>query len=193
MRELIDQSLYEYINEMNLAFDFEKAKANILEFFKGRIKNMLQDEKIRYDIIEGIIQDGDKVHLIFKKAEELDPWFRKQEDHHFIDAFLRLHNLSLKASKKGRVDEELFQEEEEKELYQAFKLRKSKIQELIDSHEFVGAIEKLEELVEEINNYFDHVMVMTDNEVVRENRLNMIAEIDAIMEQILDIEKIVTE
>ncbi|MDO5715395.1 MAG: glycine--tRNA ligase subunit beta [Tissierellia bacterium] len=193
LKELIDQALYEYVNEMNLAFDYEKVKKNILEFFEGRIRNMLQEEGVRYDIIEAILQEGNKIDMIFKKAEELDPWFREQKDHHFVDAFVRLHNLSLKASEEDVVDPELFQEEEERQLYDALIQRKEEIQDHIDANEFIPAMERLEELIPAIHKYFDHVMVMTDQEEIRRNRLAMIFEIDQMMEQILNIEKIVTE
>src|SRR5690606_18652832 len=55
LRELIDFAVYIYVEENGLAFDYNKVKSEIMDFFLGRVKNMFLDMNIRYDIIDAVI------------------------------------------------------------------------------------------------------------------------------------------
>lgn len=193
LSDLIDYALYEYVNEMNLTFDYEKVKESILEFFKGRIKTMLQEDGIRYDIIDSILANDDKIHVIFQKAKDLQCFLDGQEENSFIDAFTRLHNLSGKAVEDVQLQTSLFREKEEEELYYVFSHMKDEFATHVERNEFSRALALLNTLVSPINAYFDHVMVMDKDREIRENRLAMIAEIDCAVQAIFAIDKIVTE
>lgn len=191
LSEVIDYVLYVYTDEMQLAFDYNVVKDSILDFLKGRIKNMLQEENIRYDIIEAVLNDDDNVTSIFKKAKELNEYFEQDRDK-FVESLNRLHNIVKKYSGSS-FDESILEEKAEKELYAAYSDIESEVNNMIDKKSYVEAMDKVSLLVEPINNYFDNIMVLVDDEVVKNNRLAMLFNIDKTVRRILNIEKIVTD
>ncbi|NPA50881.1 MAG: glycine--tRNA ligase subunit beta, partial [Epsilonproteobacteria bacterium] len=84
-----------------------------------------------------------------------------------------------------RVDEKLFEKEEERVLYKKFLEIKSK--------KFSSYEEKLNALFslkDDLEKFFDNVMVNVDDKSIRENRLNLIGSIYKEFRSIADIKEI---
>ena len=80
LNELIDFALYIYTDEMGLAFDYNKVKAEINSFFMGRIKSMFEDMAIRYDIIDAVLStDIDDIYDMKIRAEKVNEWLSKDD------------------------------------------------------------------------------------------------------------------
>ncbi|WP_036728579.1 MULTISPECIES: glycine--tRNA ligase subunit beta [Peptoniphilus] len=190
--DIVDYSLYIYTSELSLVFDYEKVKNSIIEFFAGRLKNMLQEDDIRYDIIDSVLSDSESVVNIFKKANELNKYF-KEDKSSLIDAYTRLHNMAKKKDRDIEFEALLLSEPDEKALYEAQSKLLENVNKLIDDKEYIEALNLMDNLVVLINNYFDNIMVLVDDEKIKFNRLEMISKIDFVMRRILNIEKIVTD
>lgn len=190
--ECVDLALYIYTTDMTLAFDYVKVKSSILQFFEGRVETMLQDKNIRYDVINSIIHSNDNLGRIFTKADELNKFFGEDNDE-FVDAFTRLHNIAVKMDKEFDFNEELLSEDAEKSLYKAQLEILPNVESLVVKGEFYNALTELKGLVKYINEYFDNIFVLVEDEKLKYNRLSMINEIDKVINSILDIKSIVTE
>jgi glycyl-tRNA synthetase beta chain len=46
---------------------------------------------------------------------------------------------------------------------------------------------------EEVDTFFDEVMVMADDPIVRDNRLALLAQLDSLLNQVADISKLATQ
>ncbi len=79
---------------------------------------MLQEEGIRYDIIDAVLIDDSEIYNIFEKAKELNEWFSLDRTN-FVDAFNRINNLTKNVD-FTEIDEKLLNEDEEKNLYHKF-------------------------------------------------------------------------
>lgn len=191
LSEIIDYSLYVYTDEMTLAFDYNKVKSSIIEFLQGRIKTMLQEENIRYDIIESVLSNDDNVTSIFKKAEEIDEFF-KEDKSKLVEALNRLHNIAKKYEDQ-EFNEDLLTEDAEKALFGKTKEIFPEYEKSVNRKNFAEAMNLLEELTLPINNYFDNIMVFVDDEDIKNNRLAMLNIIDKEIKKVLNIEKIVTD
>lgn len=192
LSEIVDYALYVYTEEMTLVFDYNKVKESILEFLKGRIKNMLQDENIRYDIIDSILSTEDNVTNIFKKCEELNEYFKENDTDKLVESLNRLHNLAKK-SEGVAFKEELLSEDAEKELHKKAEEILPRFIVLVDKKSYKEAMHTLSLLIEPINEYFDNIMVIVDDIDIKNNRLAMLSSIDEVVKNILNIEKIVTD
>ena len=190
--DLIDSSLYLYTEDLTLAFDYEKTKNEILNFFKGRVKTILQDIDIRYDIIEAIINDNVSINEIFIKAEQINNFF-KEDKKELVDSLVRVHNLASKQEEDTEFDEELLEEGIEKELYAVQREVLEEVREFSKDKKYEEALVKIAELIVPINKYFDNIMVLVDDKKIKNNRLSMLNEIDKTSKEIFNIEKIVTE
>ena len=189
LNEAIETSLYEYINDLGLTFNHEEVINNIREFFFGRIKTMLQEEGIRYDIIDAVLIDDSEIYNIFEKAKELNEWF-KDDRTNFVDAYNRINNLT-KNVEFTEIDENLLKEDEEKNLYNKFVETNDKFKDALSSENYKEAMDSLDDLVPSIDAFFDNVMVMAEDENLRKNRLALINSIEENIQKILKIENIV--
>ena len=189
LNEAIETSLYEYINDLGLTFNHEEVINNIREFFFGRIKTMLQEEGIRYDIIDAVLIDDSEIYNIFEKAKELNEWFSLDRTN-FVDAYNRINNLT-KDINFTEIDEELLKEDAEKNLYNKFVETDDKFKDALSSENYKEAMDSLEYLVPSIDAFFDNVMVMAEDENLRKNRLALINSIEENIQKILKIENIV--
>ncbi|NMW84206.1 glycine--tRNA ligase subunit beta [Peptoniphilus sp. AGMB00490] len=189
LNEVIETSLYEYINDLGLTFNHEEVITNVREFFFGRIKTMLQEEGIRYDIIDAVLIPESEIYNIFEKAKELNEWFNEDRTN-FVDAYNRINNLTKNVD-FVEVKEELLNEEAEKKLYNKFVETNSKFKEALSSENYKEAMDALNDLVPAIDTFFENVMVMSEDEEIRQNRLALINSIEENIQKILKIENVV--
>ena len=189
LSEAIETSLYEYIKDLGLTFNHEEVIQNVRDFFFGRIKTMLQEEGIRYDIIDAVLIPGSEIQDIFAKARELNQWFNEDRSK-FVDAYNRINNLTKNVD-FTEVNEELLKEDEEKNLYNKFIEINEKFNDSLSSENYKEAMNVLNELVPSIDAFFDNVMVMAEDEKIRQNRLALINSIEENIQKILKIENIV--
>lgn len=189
LSEAIETSLYEYIKDLGLTFNHEEVIQNVRDFFFGRIKTMLQEEGIRYDIIDAVLIPESEIQDIFAKAIELNQWFNEDRSK-FVDAYNRINNLTKNVD-FTEVNEELLKEDEEKNLYNKFIEINEKFNDSLSSENYKEAMNVLNELVPSIDAFFDNVMVMAEDEKVRQNRLALINSIEENIQKILKIENIV--
>ncbi|OLR64286.1 glycine--tRNA ligase subunit beta [Peptoniphilus porci] len=189
LNEVIETSLYEYINDLGLTFNHEEVITNVREFFFGRIKTMLQEEGIRYDIIDAVLIPESEIYNIFEKAKELNEWFNEDRTN-FVDAYNRINNLTKNVD-FVEVKEELLNEEAEKKLYNKFVETNSKFKDALSSENYKEAMDALNDLVPAIDTFFENVMVMSEDEEIRQNRLALINSIEENIQKILKIENVV--
>ena len=187
--EFIDNSLRIYI-ENELYFDYDKVKTEVLEFFNNRIKNMFIDMGIRYDVVDSVISVGnDNIADLLVRAQELNKWVNKEELNEILTAFNRVVKIAAKSESK-EINKELLKKEEEIKLYKVYREIKEEVFELIQKKEYDKALDKFVGLREPIDDFFDNVMVMVDDEEIKTNRLALIDNISDTMLQICDLSKI---
>lgn len=192
INELVETALYFYVDVNGLAFDYNKIKEEIIEFFNGRIRNMFMDMDIRYDIVDAVIATNiDDIYDMKIRANKLNEWLKKEGLSEILSAFNRVANLAEKAI-SDEVQRNLLTEDE-LELYEGFNSAEEKIDNSIHKKEYDKALDQLMTLKEPIDNFFDKVMVMVEDEKVRNNRLGLLRKIYNAMLQICDLSKIVNK
>ena len=155
----------------------EETKKTVLsqieDFFRQRIKAIMLDEGIAYDIIDAVLAGPvDDIYALFLKARSMAESQLKGEAE-LRQAVTRLANIT-KGKTGGKVDPSLFTEDEEKKLQDAFEAVSAKALPLFASYEYGKALPALKELTAPINDYLDNVMVMVDDEAVKNNRISQL-------------------
>lgn len=190
IKELIENALYIYVEVNGLAFDYDKVKEEIEEFFKGRIRNMFIDMGIRYDIVDAVLASNiDDIYDMKIRANKINEWLKREGLNEVLTAFNRVANLAEKAV-SDEVQRDLLTEEKELELFEAFYSVEEKINSLISKKEYDKALDNLVVLKDPIDNFFDKVMVMVEDEKIRNNRLGLLRKIYNMMIRICDLSKI---
>ena len=192
LREIISKSLIIYSEESELEFEHDKVNKEVVDFFKTRLRNILIEKGIRYDVVDSILTtDNDDITDILTRAEKINAWTKKEGLNEILTAFNRVVKLSEKAV-TVEIDEELLVNQEEKNLYSTFNIIKEKVDILLAQKEYDKALEQFSTLRETIDEFFDNIMVMVDDERLRNNRLALIKKISETMLTICDLSKIVS-
>ena len=166
-----------------------KMQADVADFIRLRLKNVLADAKIRYDVVDAVLQDVDDIYAVYLRARTLAKALEKDMTK-TIQAFVRAGNLAKKA-KNSAVDAALFNTAEEKALYQAYTSAQSAVDSLVKGQDYLGAIDALSDLAAPIDAFFDGVMVMDKDEKIRSNRLGLLKSVDELIHRVADFSKLV--
>lgn len=162
------------------------------EFFTLRIRNVLADRGVRYDIVDAVLgapaADCDVVGLI-QRAEglqqELDGSLNQA-----TAAMVRVSNLAQKAGDHS-VAAELFVNEQEQALWEVAKAVDVVVAAAVADGDFRGAVTAIATVFEPVQRFFDAVMVMDQDERIRNNRLALLRDLRNIGLRIADFNKIV--
>ena len=103
-------------------------------------------------------------------------------------SFKRIRNI-IKENSATEVDEALFTEEAEKGLASAYASVAQTVTPLLQEAKYEEALSAMLELKSPVDAFFDTVMVMDDDEAIRQNRLNLLTAISSLFLQVGDISK----
>ena len=175
----------------SVEFDKDSVIENIIEFFNERTKNMFKDMGIRYDVVEAVLASDEKnISDLYVRAEAMNKWIDRDSLTDMLVAFNRVSNLA-EGAETDKIDQALLLEDVEKELYDNFKDVDSKISDLMDQKEYTKSLDAFASLKPAVDNFFDNVMVMSDNPKLRTNRLALLKNISDSMLKVCDLTKIV--
>ena len=104
----------------------------------------------------------------------------------------RIANILHKAGGAAslRVDKKLLQDDAELALFSALESVRQKVEPLLAVRGYAEVLNELADLRDPIDRFFDDVMVMDDNESVRNNRLALLNELRALFLDVADISRL---
>ena len=168
-----------------------KLQNDVADFMKLRLKNVLADADIRYDVVEAVFVTVDDIYGVFLRAQAVNEAV-KQDMEKTIQAFVRTGNIARKAEDvQAAVEADILAEQVEKDLYKAYEVAASKVEKEIVAQDYAGAIATLSQLAAPIDAFFDGVMVMDKDEKIKNNRLGLLKLVDNLVCQVADFSKIV--
>ena len=162
----------------------EKMQTDVADFIRLRLKNVLTERGVRYDVQEAVLTDVDLVANVPACAAYVERLLALDDAASLVQSFVRVGNIA-RAAEAGEVDASLFAAPEEGALLTAYE----KADALFDEGEDTLAAEQ--ELARAIDAFFDAVMVMDKDERVRANRLSLLKAVDNYLLQTADYSKIV--
>jgi len=169
-----------------LAKDYKTVDMQKLEsFFLERVK---QYYKVNPSIVEAVFASGERELLkIGKKIEALNNLVSSDGFSEIFSTFKRVANITkgMDLTKDLAVDEKLFENSVESELYNAYKDVLSK--EYSSYEEYLDALFSLKPY---LDNFFDNVMVNAENEAIKNNRKSLIASIYRSILDVADIKEV---
>ncbi len=202
-------------------WDPGRLTAAVLTFFLPRLRVLLEEEGIEYDVIDaataGWGEEGDAVRTL-AKARALATFKQAGEFRDLSASYIRVTGLAGRAAggpggQARRPLPNLFSEEAEFQLYQACLAAGERVSSALASArerarkmaaagrgaEAVGVmvdayrtiLEELSNLRPTVDRFFDDVLVMTEDENIRENRLALLGAVAATMGAGGDLSKLV--
>ncbi|HIU64079.1 MAG TPA: glycine--tRNA ligase subunit beta, partial [Candidatus Avacidaminococcus intestinavium] len=173
--------LLRYVLDL-LKVDGTNARAletQIKEFFLQRVKNMMGEENIRYDVIDAVIAGEENSDLtdLFARANALSAYLATKNAENTIQMFTRVFNITKKAEEGGIIKEELFVDATEQKLYAVVIDVQKQALPLLVAYEYEAVLLLMNNLTEPVNHFFEAVMVMDKNEEIKNNRLALLLQV----------------
>jgi glycyl-tRNA synthetase beta chain len=184
LKELISIALDRLSVDGWLKRPADEVREELMQFFALRLKAVLQEEGIRYDIIDAVLAaDITRPKLVLDKARVLAEQVEQEDFKNVVEAFSRAANLAEKAKEDVEVDRDYMSSKEEHALHGAYQEASLSFAEGMSKRDARKMYEALVNLAPVIHEFFEHVLVMAEDDQVRNNRLALLRQINQLVSQ----------
>lgn len=170
-----------------------KLVPQIMEFFKQRLRNLLMDQGIRYDVIDAVFADkrNDDMVDLAVRCKALAAYVEAGNAEPLVQISVRVSNLCKKIEKEVAISGALFKDESENKLHEVVAAVSKEIIPEIVLYDYAAVLKAGEKVIEPVNAFFDNVMVMDEDENVKNNRLALLEEVRGIVNAVGDLSLLV--
>ncbi len=191
LEELIQESLSLLNEDGKIKQKIEAVTDDLVTFFKLRLKYLLQEKDVRHDLIDAILgaEVGD-IHSLFNRARVLEANKNKADFKENIEALSRVINIATKSESQGEINTSLFENDYEQRLYERYVSLQEQLSQHVTEETY---FELLVSLKNDINQYFDHTMIMADDAAIKQNRLHLMAQLSDLIKKFANVSEIIVK
>ena len=181
LSDLVEEACDLYHLDVSLC---QKMQVYVADFIRLRLKNVLTERGVRYDVQEAVLTDVDFVADVPVRAAYVERLLASNGADALVQSFVRVGNIA-RMTETGVVDPALFVAQEEGALHAAYERAVAARAEGADT------LPAEQALAAAIDAFFDAVMVMDKDERIKANRLSLLKTIDNYLLWTADYSKIV--
>ena len=169
-----------YKKEANLC-----SAKQIIEFLEDRVRHFLKDE-YSHELVNAVLDLENEPSLVDSKMKlnSLQEFIADGSCADLIVAYKRASNIASGFNAALPIDESLFDNDYEKNLYSFLKSYEPKIKAEIMAKNYSGSLKMLADMRAPIASFFDNVMVKVDDQAVANNRLLLLRKTKQLFNQI---------
>lgn len=159
----------------------------INDFFKNRMVNILTDMGFSKEAVNSALWASfDNIPDVILRVKALDSLRQEPDFEPLAVTFKRVENILKKADAADGmpVDESLFEDPSENELFTAVNEVVIGVDQLIKDGNYDQALSDIATLRPKVDTFFDDVMVMAEDETVRKNRIALLASVSDLFKNI---------
>ena len=190
MDEVIDHSYRFYKPLLGEENHLPRIKQQILGFIAARLKPVLLDRGIRYDIVDAVLTDCNDILDCSVKAGALQEHASEKWFPGVVKSAERVSKI-IKGAPREEVIEADLAEKEEKDLFSLYMKVNWEVGEAIKAEKWGTALAALAKLTDPLEVFFDKILVMHKDERLKVNRLALLKSLEKLYLQIADFRKIV--
>lgn len=175
-------------NELRLRLGSLLSAGDLLSFFHDRLKVQLRDSGARHDLVDAVLKGGaegaanDDLVDVSRRVGELGRLLETENGQNLLAAYRRAANILAAEERKGTrvaasVDPSLFSEGEEHALFEAVERTETALRPALAAEDYGRATEALASLRAPADAFFERVLVNSEDEAVRANRLALLGRI----------------
>ncbi len=174
--------------ELKIADD---TKTKLLEFFQARLQAWYQDQGFKLPVLHSVLSLGLTNPVdIDKRIMAVAEFSQLAAAESLAAANKRVSNILSKSA--GDIDNLVFDaahlvEPQEKALHQAIATLAENVTKLTQSGDYSAALKQLAGLKDDVDAFFDNVMVMADDDKLRNNRIVLLKQLRSLFIGIADI------
>jgi glycyl-tRNA synthetase beta chain len=163
------------------------------DFFLSRLRYIYEKMGYRYDLVQAGLSAGiDNINFSFLRVRALEALKSSPQFEPLILMAKRVNNI-ITGQPAATVNSGLFVEKEERELHAIFSIIKQNVTPMIAKGDFAQAQKIVFRLQPGLSDFFDHVLVMAEENKLRKNRLALLQAISKVLIQIADYSQVVVE
>jgi glycyl-tRNA synthetase beta chain len=173
--------------------DAASVTGEVFEFMLERLRAYYLDRNVPIDVFDAVSALKPSRPLDFDRRIKAVSAFRALPEAESLSAAnKRVGNILKKAEAAGTavVNAGLFEVQEEETLYNELEALKSKTAPMFDTGDYESALRHLSVLRKPVDDFFDNVMVMTDNMDVRNNRIALLSKMDTLFMRAADLSRL---
>jgi glycyl-tRNA synthetase beta chain len=170
-------------------------RAEVTAFMLDRLRSMLRERGFSPNEVEAVLaQNPDRVDDVVQRLEAVQAFAALPEAASLAAANKRITNILKKNEeampKDAAVDPGLLQDQAEKDLAAAVARVQPEVDAAFAAGDFSGTLKTLAQLRDQVDAFFNDVMVMADDVALRNNRLALLAVLHGMMNRVADISKL---
>jgi glycyl-tRNA synthetase beta chain len=165
--------------------------ADVHVFILERLRSMLRDKGYDANEIEAVLADlPTRMQLVWARIEAVKAFRGLPEAGSLASANKRIRNILRKSGSGERVAPELLGQAEEKRLHDSMQQLRPRVEGHLERQDFTAALKDLAGIRDDVDAFFDKVLVNAEDEAIRMNRLALLTQLAELMNRVADISKL---
>ena len=168
----------------------------VMDFLQTRFQRILEEEGYAKDVIAAVLNAAfNDVADAELRVKALDEFKAKHYFEALAATFKRVVNILRKAEIKDvlPVDAAILADEAEQQLWEAVSAVKEEVGVALRQQNYEAALLSIANIRAAVDAFFDDIMVMAEDEAVRNNRLALLSQVGGLFRNVADFSKISTQ
>jgi glycyl-tRNA synthetase len=158
---------------------------DVSAFVTERLRGWLRDKGFRYDVVDAVLAErGDDPYGAYRTVAQLSAWVEREDWMDLLNAYGRCIRIVRDQERRLQFEPDVDPEPASAALWKACRTARSQVTPESDVDRLLTA---LHPMIPAINRFFDEVLVMHEDQVLRENRLGLLQNIWDLGKGIVDV------
>jgi glycyl-tRNA synthetase beta chain len=169
------------------------ATAEVFGYVMDRLRAYYQESGVEVDLIDAVLATRPTRLLDFHRRIQACRVFRQlPEAESLAAANKRIGNILKKTDQiiPGKVDADCLVDDAEKLLAEQLDNMSTAVLALMEAGDYTAALKQLAGLRENVDAFFDQVMVMVDDDTLRANRLSLLQNLSKLFLRVADLSRL---
>jgi glycyl-tRNA synthetase beta chain len=171
---------------------FQDPSVEVSAFIIDRLRGILRERGFSPNEVEAVLaQNPDRIDDIVQRLDAVQAFAALPESASLAAANKRITNILKKTEVAiGQVSDSLLQEDAERKLAASVARVRPEVDAAFARGDFTGTLKTLAQLRDDVDAFFNDVMVMAEDPALRNNRLALLSCLHGMMNRVADISKL---
>jgi glycyl-tRNA synthetase beta chain len=182
---LFDEARNSFLNTAPISYDAQA----LHHFLLDRLRGYLREQGYQAQEIDAVLSQAPRrLDTLLERLQAVHAFAGLPEAPALAAANKRINNILKKVDTPiNTIDMQLFQEDAERALHITLAKLQPDIENAFEQKNFTAALCQLAQLREPVDHFFDQVMVMAEDQKLRQNRIALLSQLHHLMNRTADI------
>ena len=179
----------QYADQLNT----DEAIDEVVDYVMDRLRGYYQEQGINFDVVDAVKACSGSVLIdIDQRVKALNTFLQQDAAIALAAANKRIANILKKQgdSVNDEINASIFELDQEKSLYEQINRISDEVSTCFQAKDYLLGLDKLSALRPAVDEFFDHVMVMADDEALRNNRIALLSSLVQQFRQVADFSRL---